>query len=151
MKNVKFFSLLKAVVFSALFLFPVLLMGQSPTPWNIGGNTIPVGLIPKVGTTNDNPLHLITNSITRMTIHVFEKDYSLMSLQETETFIKENKHLPNIPSAAEVEENGIQLGEMNALLLQKIEELTLHMIEQQKLIEELQKSLFELKSKKGGE
>jgi hypothetical protein len=68
MKNVKFFSRLKVAVFSALFLFPVILMGQSPTPWNIGGNTIPGGLIPKVGTNNNNPLHLITDSITRMTI-----------------------------------------------------------------------------------
>jgi len=82
---------------------------------------------------------------------VFEKDYSLMNLSETEAFIKENKHLPEIPSAKEIEENGLNLGEMQAKLLQKIEELTLHAIEQQKLIEELQKRLSELENKKGGE
>ena len=82
---------------------------------------------------------------------VFEKDYSLMNLSETEAFIKENKHLPEIPSAKEIEENGLNLGEMQAKLLQKIEELTLHAIEQQKLIEELQKRLSEIEDKKGGE
>ena len=82
---------------------------------------------------------------------VFEKDYSLMNLSETEAFIKENKHLPEIPSAKEIEENGLNLGEMQAKLLQKIEELTLHAIEQQKLIEKLQKRLSEIEDKKGGE
>jgi hypothetical protein len=53
-------------------------------------------------------------------------------LQETEQFIKENHHLPEIPSAAEVERDGVYLGEMNAKLLKKIEELTLHLIEKDK-------------------
>ena len=61
--------------------------------------------------------------------YVFEEDYDLRSLEETQQYIIENKHLPEIPSAEEVEENGVNLGEMNALLLKKIEELTLHMIE----------------------
>jgi hypothetical protein len=89
---------------------------------------------------------------------VFEQEYSIMSLKETEDFIKENKHLPNIPTASEVEENGILLGEMQSKLLQKIEELTLYLIEQQKhsteqqkLIEDLQKRLSELEIKKGEE
>jgi len=60
--------------------------------------------------------------------YVFAKDYSLLSLLETEKHIKEKGHLPGIPSAAEVKANGIDLGEMNAKLLQKIEELTLHLI-----------------------
>ncbi|WP_421762903.1 hypothetical protein [Ekhidna sp.] len=67
--------------------------------------------------------------------YVFEPDYDLRSLEETAAYIKSNKHLPEIPSAKEMEANGIQLGEMNMLLLKKIEELTLHTIEQQKLIE----------------
>lgn len=54
-----------------------------------------------------------------------------------EAYIKTHKHLPGIPSAVEVEKNGIDLGEMNKLLLQKIEELTLHLIQQQKEIAEL--------------
>lgn len=68
---------------------------------------------------------------------VFEDDFNLMSLKDTESFIKQNGHLPNVPSATEVENEGIGLGEMNAVLLQKIEELTLYVIELQKQIEEL--------------
>lgn len=60
--------------------------------------------------------------------YVFKKTYELSSLPETEKYIEENGHLPGIPSAKEVQERGVQLGEMNAALLKKIEELTLHMI-----------------------
>jgi hypothetical protein len=70
--------------------------------------------------------------------YVFEKDYKLTPLHELEKFIAANKHLPEIPSAKEVEENGMKMGEMNVLLLKKIEELTLHLIEQDKKIKELQ-------------
>lgn len=69
--------------------------------------------------------------------YVFSDAYELRSLEATEQFISENHHLPDIPSAAEVEENGIQLSEMNALLLKKIEELTLHQIELLKEIKSL--------------
>lgn len=64
--------------------------------------------------------------------YVFTKSYQLPTLQETERHIKEKGHLPGIPSAAEVKANGIDLGEMNAKLLQKTEELTLHLIEENK-------------------
>jgi len=70
---------------------------------------------------------------------VFEENYELPTLSEVEVFIKENGHLENIPSAIEVEENGIDVGEMNKLLLQKVEELTLYVIELNKKIEELEK------------
>ncbi|MEM7551407.1 MAG: hypothetical protein AAF363_17125 [Bacteroidota bacterium] len=73
--------------------------------------------------------------------YVFEEEYELTSLKETEAFIKENSHLPEIPSAAQVQEEGINVGEMNALLLKKIEELTLHTIRQQKLIETQQEEI----------
>lgn len=68
---------------------------------------------------------------------VFGDGYSLMNLYELEQFINANQHLPNVPSAEEVSANGIDLGEMNAVLLQKVEELTLHIIELQKQIDEL--------------
>ncbi|WP_199120443.1 tail fiber protein [Pedobacter sp. ASV28] len=67
--------------------------------------------------------------------YVFHKDYKLASLAETEKYIQKNGHLPGIPSAAEVNENGVNLGEMNAKLLEKIEELTLRLIEQQKQLD----------------
>ncbi|WP_350292605.1 fibronectin type III domain-containing protein [uncultured Croceitalea sp.] len=64
--------------------------------------------------------------------YVFTKDYDLSSLEEVQRHIKEKGHLPNIPSAKKVKENGIELGEMNRLLLEKIEELTLYIIQQKK-------------------
>jgi len=66
---------------------------------------------------------------------VFDPSYNLMPLTEVEQFVKTNKHLPEIPSAAEVQTNGMNLGDMQNKLLQKIEELTLYVIEQQKLLE----------------
>lgn len=70
---------------------------------------------------------------------VFEPNYNLKSLSEVEAFVTENKHLPDVPSAKEFKENGYKIGEMDNLLLQKIEELTLYIIDLQKQIEELQK------------
>lgn len=63
---------------------------------------------------------------------VFEEDYQLKSLEEVEQFVHKNKHLPDVPSAQQMEENGVGLSEMNKLLLQKIEELTLYVIELKK-------------------
>lgn len=62
-------------------------------------------------------------------------DYEFLTLKEIESFIKINHHLPKIPSAQEIEENGLSLKEMNLLLLEKIEELTLFTIQQQKEID----------------
>ncbi|MCG2616725.1 hypothetical protein LZZ85_20670 [Terrimonas sp. NA20] len=62
--------------------------------------------------------------------YVFEPTYKLPALHEVAAFIKENKHLPGVPSAAEVEKNGLDLGDNQATLLKKIEELTLYILEQ---------------------
>ncbi len=67
--------------------------------------------------------------------YVFKTDYELKSLEEVQRYIKENGHLPNIPSAKEMETNGVDLGTMEMKLLEKIEELTLYTIEQQKELE----------------
>ncbi|WP_317228604.1 hypothetical protein [Pedobacter montanisoli] len=87
--------------------------------------------------------------------YVFSNDYKLPDLKETETFIKTNKHLPGVPSAAMAEKEGIELGEMNKILLKKIEELTLHLIEKDKQLEnqlilnkEIEKRLKKLENKK---
>ena len=72
--------------------------------------------------------------------YVFTKEYKLPTLQEVEQHINEKGHLQNIPSAKEVQKNeGIELGEMNRKLLEKIEELTLYTIQQEKSINELKK------------
>ncbi len=73
--------------------------------------------------------------------YVFDKRYPLRSLASTEAFVSTYKHLPEIPSAVQMEKDGIDLSKMNMLLLKKIEELTLHLIEQEKKIERLSKRL----------
>ncbi|KAA5532882.1 hypothetical protein [Paenimyroides baculatum] len=70
--------------------------------------------------------------------YVFEPDYNLMPLTQVEQFIKQNGHLPEVPTTAEAIANGIELKEMNILLLKKVEELTLYSIELQKRIEALE-------------
>ena len=70
---------------------------------------------------------------------VFSRNYNLKPLKEVESFIAENEHLPDVPSAAQVAEEGYSQHDMNKVLLQKIEELTLYIIKQQKELEELKR------------
>jgi hypothetical protein len=70
--------------------------------------------------------------------YVFDSSYSLRSLSEIETFIAKNKHLPDMPSAKEVDEKGISVGDNQALLLKKIEELTLYLIQLNKTNQKMQ-------------
>ncbi|MBD0256281.1 MAG: hypothetical protein ICV83_11230 [Cytophagales bacterium] len=76
--------------------------------------------------------------------YVFEEGYPLKPLAEVAQYIKENKHLPDVPSAAEVAQNGINVGEMHSILLRKIEELTLHMIDLKRENEQLRNRLEQL-------
>ena len=71
--------------------------------------------------------------------YVFEKDYNLMTIRDLETYVQIHKHLPGIPSAQEVEQKqDVDLGEMNTLLLQKMEEMTLYIIQLEKRLSELE-------------
>ncbi|MDR2273634.1 MAG: hypothetical protein LBF27_22195 [Sphingobacterium sp.] len=79
--------------------------------------------------------------------YVFKPDYKLPSLSETEQFINQHGHLPEVPKASEVEVNGISLGEMNKILLKKIEELTLLLIEQEKQLTSQRDQISEIKEK----
>jgi len=74
--------------------------------------------------------------------YVFEKDYSLMNLKELENYIDSCKHLPEVPSAEYVKNNGMKLGEMNTLLLKKVEEQTLYIIYLKKRMDELEKLIL---------
>ena len=76
-------------------------------------------------------------TLTDWSDYVFDPAYRLMPLDKVERYVHENHHLPDIPSAAEVEEQGVDVGEMNRLLLQKVEELTLYVIDLQKQLDEL--------------
>ena len=73
--------------------------------------------------------------------YVFAKDYKLPNLYDIEKYYIANKHLPEIPSEKEVLENGIDVAEMNKLLLKKIEEMTILMVKQQKDIDALKEKV----------
>jgi hypothetical protein len=120
--------------------------------WSANGN-VGIGIPEDV---NSNSYKLAVNGIigakelkieinsTIWPDYVFEKDYSLMHLSELEQFLKSNKHLPNIPSSQDVKNNnGVLIGDLQTKLLQKIEELTLYIIEQNKKVEEQNKMLEE--------
>ncbi len=83
----------------------------------------------------------ITVDMSNAADYVFDEDYDLKSLEDVETYVKTNKHLPGIPSASEMAQNGMSLAEMSNLLLEKVEELTLHMIELEKENKALKKQM----------
>jgi hypothetical protein len=142
--------------------------------WSTSGNSATGTEV--LGTTNSEPLTIITNNTTQMLIkpdgtigigtdkttgfklsvdgdvrcrelvvnldtwsdYVFDSCYRLANLDTLEKNIQNDKHLPGIPSAAEVANNGVSVGEMNKLLLAKVEELTLYVIQLNKKVEELE-------------
>jgi hypothetical protein len=126
------------------------------------GNSNPTGYVFK-GSRKLNVLGGILSDSVRVALsntwadYVFDENYSLTTLQDLEQFIKTNKHLPNMPSAGEVATNGIELGDMNIRLVEKIEELTLYILDlerrlkvqedQQKLLGNLVKRLEILEKK----
>lgn len=73
--------------------------------------------------------------------YVFAKDYKLRTLAEVKKFIAENNHLPGIPTAAEIEKDGVQLGDMSRRLIEKVEELTLYILQQQEQIDALKNKI----------
>lgn len=111
---------------------------------NAGGN---VG----IGTTNPDSKLTVNGKIKAEEIeiitdvpasdYVFEKDYNLLTIDSVSRFVETNKHLPGVPTATEFKENGYKVGQMDDLLLRKIEELTLYIIQQQKRIEELERKV----------
>jgi len=84
-------------------------------------------------------------TLTGWSDHVFKSGYTLKSLSEVETYINENKHLPDVPSEAEVLQKGNNLGQMDAILLQKIEELTLYVIQLKKENDQLKDKVNHLR------
>lgn len=118
-----------------------ILYGDLATGQILLGNSEPTGYIFK-GTRSLNVLGGILTDSLRVALssswadYVFSNQYNLMSLKELEEFIKINKHLPNIPSDAEVKANGVEVATTQIKLLEKIEELTLYILQQQKEIEE---------------
>jgi len=80
----------------------------------------------------------ILNPVTHWPDYVFEDGYSLMPIEELEQYYKKEKHLPEIPTASEVEQNGLDIYNLNEVLVKKVEELTLYVVEQMNLIKALE-------------
>lgn len=111
---------------------------------NVGiGTTSPDSKLTVAGLVHSQEVKVTVNAGADF---VFEKSYELLSLEETESYIDENKHLPGIASEDEMLKEGLDLGEMNIKLLQKIEELTLHMVDMNKRLSQLELENVELKS-----
>jgi hypothetical protein len=112
----------------------------------IGTNTPPAGY--KLAVTGSAIFTKVkVQQVSSWPDYVFKKNYQLPSLSYTENFIRKYQHLPGVPSAAEVEKNGIDVSETQAILLKKIEELTLYIIEQDKKLEQQDRKLKELEEK----
>lgn len=121
---------------------------MSITPDAVVGVKVSIGTTKPQGTHADfkfavdgkvvaQSLFITATGVSNWADYVFAPDYKLPNLYDIEAYYKANKHLPEIPSAAEVKENGINVAEINTLLLKKIEELTILMVNQQKQIDEL--------------
>jgi len=132
----------KSLAQTPVVKFPIsfpdgIIVGSSST-------TIPMGSTYKLAVSGGiltEKVRVATNGTPFWADFVFESTFKLKSLKEVEDFIKENKHLPDVPSTSDVTKNGIDLAETQAILLQKIEELTLYVIQQQKDINKLKKRI----------
>jgi len=113
------------------------------------GNLDELGVMQAKGGTITGDLRISGNLTTTphqpVADYVFEPDYKLTSLSEVEAYTKEHKHLPEVPSATEIGKSGLDLAQMNLVLLKKVEELTLHAIEQQKDLREQSRTNAEQK------
>lgn len=120
--------------------------GDRGWTWGVDGQT-PIAAL----ATNGNMQIAGTLTANRITVnvgsfpdYVFADDYKLLSIEEVNRFIQTHKHLPNIPAAAEIEKTGMDLGKLNVLLTEKVEELTLYTIQQQDEIKSLKDQLQQI-------
>ncbi|OKS87287.1 hypothetical protein RG47T_2746 [Mucilaginibacter polytrichastri] len=127
------------------------------TTWNYGDDLVIDGAgNVGIGTINPNGYKLAVKGLMHTqsiqvdmngwSDYVFDKEYDLATLKDLKSYIDKNNHLPEIPSADEVARDGINLGEMNAKLLRKIEELTLYLIEEHQNNQELKSTVANLKN-----
>jgi hypothetical protein len=148
MKKISIFAIILGLFFIqnsyAQVGFPDGIIVGSPTV------TIPVGSTYKMAVSGGiitEKIRVATTGSTFWADFVFDKNYKLRTLSEVAQYIKLNKHLPDVPSTADVMQQGIDLANTQAILLQKIEELTLYVIEQDKKINLLNKKVRKLSKK----
>lgn len=110
-----------------------------------------------VGTANPDQLFTVNGNIHAKSVivdlsivpdYVFKPTYKLPSLDYVKNYVEKNSHLPEVPSEAQIKKDGLDVGAMNAILLKKVEELTLYMIEKDKQIKQLQTQVKELQKRK---
>lgn len=125
------------------------LSAEYPMLLNPNGGNVAIGTTSVTHKLNVNGTVRATEVIvdTGWADHVFADDYALASLEQVEAHIRANRRLPGIPSATDVAQQGISVGEMHAKLLEKVEELTLHLIELKKDNRELAARVHELERK----
>ncbi len=131
-------------------------IGYDPPAWSTADKLYVNGNV-GIGTTDPKGYKLAVNGsaiATSMTVklnaawpdYVFKKDYQLPSLLEVKTYIDQNHHLPEIPSEQQIAKDGLNLGEINKLLMKKVEELTLYLIEKDQKEKEKDKILISLQN-----
>jgi hypothetical protein len=134
----------KRVLWALELTTPILSTGNSDQNLTDQSLTNGVALhITRYGTTVAKEIVVQTSTFPD---YVFKPTYKLTPLSEVKNYIDENQHLPEIPSEAEVKKDGINLGEMNKLLVKKVEELTLYLIEKDKQVNDQQKRMDQLQS-----
>jgi len=130
--------------FGGIRLFDGTNSGLQITNGAVGINTINPGTTYKLAVEGKvGAREFVATNVSPWPDYVFAGNYKLMPVTELESYIKTNLHLPGIPDAGQVKKEGVSLGEMNAALLEKIEETILYVIEQQKQMAEQQKQMTE--------
>tara|TARA_Y100000114_G_scaffold92623_1_gene86069 strand:+ start:9895 stop:10473 length:579 start_codon:yes stop_codon:yes gene_type:complete len=134
---------IKATSSNSSFLWGVKSNGDLIVDHNVGiGTTSPSEKLEVNGTIRSKKVKV---EASPWPDYVFSSDYNLRPLNELEDFIQQNQHLPEVPSAQEIEANGQDLGDIQTVLLKKIEELTLYLIDENKENEALKKENQDLK------
>jgi hypothetical protein len=122
---------------SVVYLSPYVVVGLNPKQVQVSGSYslyVPKGILTE-------RVRVAVKNSNSWADYVFDETYPLKPIAEVEAYIQQNKHLPDVPSTADVVRGGLDLGDGQRILLQKVEELTLYIIQQEKRIKALESKL----------